>query len=330
MQVSGLQGIWQSRNLYSACLFPLSLGYRAIIEIRSWLYKRQFLKSQRLTVPVIVVGNITVGGTGKTPLVNWLAWFLQESGYRPGIISRGYKGKATQWPQVVRPDSGPQWVGDEAVLLARNSRCPVVVGPDRIEAANKLLTDYSCNVLISDDGLQHLKLARDMEISMVDGDQRYGNEWLLPAGPLRESKSRLNDVDVQVCLGQAESNELAMSLTADSFRLVNDPDKEIALADLEGTVVHAVAAIGNPQRFFGQLRKLGLQIIEHPFDDHHWFKPEELVFSDNAYILMTEKDAVKCELFATEKYLFLPVKAKLDPALGEMVLKLLSEQSPTP
>ncbi|MCC9002187.1 MAG: tetraacyldisaccharide 4'-kinase, partial [Candidatus Competibacter sp.] len=201
-----------SLNLVAVLLWPLSLLFGLVARIRRFLYRNNVLKSVGLSVPVIVVGNISVGGTGKTPLVAQLVELLRDAGYKPGVVGRGYGGQSTQWPRSVMADSDPVQVGDEPVLLARRCRCPVVVGPDRVVAAQLLYETYDCNVIISDDGLQHYRLRRDIEIAVVDGFRRFGNAACLPAGPLREPPSRLREVDFVVSNGAARGQEYLMSL----------------------------------------------------------------------------------------------------------------------
>ncbi len=313
-----------SLNLVAVSLWPLSLLFGAVARARRWLYRRGLLKSAEVGVPVIVVGNISVGGTGKTPLVARLVELLREAGYQPGVISRGYGGQSTQWPQQVKPDSDPRQVGDEPVLLARRCRCPVVVGPDRVAAARALFATYDCNVIVSDDGLQHYRLRRDLEIAVVDGFRRLGNAACLPAGPLREPPSRLREVDFVVGNGAARGGEYLMSLRGETAVNLGDPGISSTLAGFRGGTVHAVAGIGDPGRFFEHLRHARLRLIEHPFPDHHVFRPEDLHFREDLPVLMTEKDAVKCRTFATDGCWYVPVGAQLDPEFEEQVLKRLA------
>lgn len=313
-----------SLNLVAALLWPFSLLYGMTARTRRWLYRQGVLRGEAFEVPVIVVGNITVGGTGKTPLVVRLVDLLREAGYQPGVVSRGYGGQSTQWPCHVTADSDPRQVGDEPVLLARRCRCPVVVDPDRVAAARALLAAYSCNVLLSDDGLQHYRLRRDLEIAVVDGFRRLGNGACLPAGPLREPPSRLREVDFVVGNGAAGDGEYVMSLRGDKALNLADPWVSSALSGFCRGTVHAVAGIGEPRRFFDHLRHARLRIIEHPFPDHHPFRPEDLRFQPDLPVLMTEKDAVKCQSFALEESWYVPVDAHLDPEFEEQVLKRLA------
>lgn len=307
-----LTRFWYTKNILSKCLIPFSWCYRAIISARRFGYSRGFKKTTHFNVPVIVVGNVTVGGTGKTPLVIWLANFLLQQGFKPGIVSRGYGGHAAVYPCRVDLNADPLMVGDEALLLARQSNCPVVIAPDRVAAVQKLLHDNYCDVVISDDGLQHYALGRDIEIVVLDGERRLGNGLSLPAGPLREPAQRLTEVDFVVTNGTAQSNEYAMRLVPGLLHRVAQLTATSAVTQFKDQIIHAVAGIGNPTRFFNLLREQGLQIIEHPFPDHHQFKLEDLNYGTDAIIIMTEKDAVKCTQFATQNYWYLPVQAELD------------------
>jgi tetraacyldisaccharide 4'-kinase len=314
---------WQKRDAVSVALWPLSLLFGALVALRRALYRAGWLRSVRSPVPVIVVGNITVGGTGKTPLTIWLAQFLAQQGFRPGIVTRGYGGSARNWPLEVTAGSDAALAGDEPVLLARHAGCPVLVDPDRTRGAHALTKDGRCDVILSDDGLQHYRLARDVEIAVIDGARRFGNGWLLPAGPLREPPSRLASVDLRVVQGGvAGSGEFAMSLTPNELvRVCNRATS--GLDSFRDARVHAVAGIGHPARFFATLRSLGMEVLEHPFPDHHRFVPGDLAFDDELPVIMTEKDAVKCQHFAESDWWYLAVTAEPDTGFGERLLKLL-------
>lgn len=296
--------------------------------MRRALHRHGVLRSAELPVPVIVVGNISVGGTGKTPLVLWLAQFLREQGLRPGIISRGYGGTAII-PQEVMPDSEPRLCGDEPVLLARKSACPVWIGRDRVAVAQALLVAHpDVNVIISDDGLQHYRLRRDVEIAVIDGVRGLGNGFLLPAGPLREKASRLEQVDAVVVNGATATPLPAttapryhMHLNGEVFYNLLHSETRASATDLRGKTLHAVAGIGNPNRFFDHLRSLELKIVEHPFPDHHRYQPEDLAFS--GAMVMTEKDAVKCAFSGMKEAWVLAVEAEVDPGLGQIILDKL-------
>lgn len=282
-----------------------------------------------MPVPVVVVGNVTVGGSGKTPLVLWLAQQLKGAGLQPGIISRGYGGMARETMEV-RPDSDPRLAGDEPVLLARNSACPVWVGLDRVAAAHALLAARpACDVLISDDGLQHYRLARQVEIAVVDGERRFGNGFLLPAGPLREGPSRLAKVDAVVVNGgsgaapQGIQPVFTMQLAGNVFYNLAEPSRCVQADFFVGQVLHAVAGIAHPGRFFDYLRGLGLSVSEHPFPDHHPFTANDLNFSGQ--VLMTEKDGVKCTGFAQENCWALAVEAEVSANLAQLVADKVRE-----
>ncbi len=313
-----------SLNLVAVLLWPVSLLFGVVARVRRWLYRHGFRRSEVINVPLIVVGNISVGGAGKTPLVARLVELLREAGYHPGVISRGYGGQSEEWPRHVVADSDPHQVGDEPVLLAQRCRCPVVVGPDRVAAAQALLASYACNVILSDDGLQHYRLRRDLEIAVVDGFRRMGNGACLPAGPLREPLSRLREVDFVVGNGAARGSEYLMCLRGDTAVNLADPYVSAALAGFRHSTIHAVAGIGDPGRFFDHLRQARLRILEHPFPDHHVFRPEDLHFPQDMPVLMTEKDAVKCRSFAPEGCWYVPVSAQLESAFEADLLKRLA------
>jgi tetraacyldisaccharide 4'-kinase len=304
--------IWQKKNFLAYLLWPLSFIYRIFIFVRRKFYQFHFLKINYLSIPVIVVGNITIGGTGKTPVVIALALFLKEKGWRPGIISRGYGGNTKHFPCLVHQNSNAREVGDEPILIARHTGCPTMIDPDRSRGAKSLLKRSNCNIVISDDGLQHLSLGRDIEIVVVDGERRFGNNFCLPAGPLREPISRLNSVDFVISKGTAQTNEFKLCLIPDYFyQLIQTKNKQSKEYFL-GRKVHAVAGIGNPDQFFKTLRKLGLNIIEHPFPDHYLFKPRDFNYGDDAIVIMTEKDAVKCVGFVDARLWCLRTTIALD------------------
>ncbi len=316
---------WSRLRPAHLVLFPLSLAFWAVTGLRRWLYRIGWLKSHRLPVPVIVVGNITVGGTGKTPLVLWLAQRLTEAGYHPGIVTRGYGG--SEDVQEVPPDADPAGAGDEPLLLARRGPCPVWAGRDRAATGRALLAHHrEVDVVISDDGLQHYRLARDVEIGVVDAQQQFGNGLLLPAGPLRERKARLRQVDAVVVNGGSVPHlpdAIGMRLRGEVLVNLSDPTAARTAREFVGQTVHAVAGIGNPQRFFATLVDLGLEFTAHPFPDHYAFRPEDLDFPGADAILMTEKDAVKCAAFARPQLWFLPVEAEIDPPLERRILAKL-------
>ena len=315
--------VWYEDHFIGAALMPLGFLFSDVVKFRKFLYRMGVLRRHKLSVPVIIVGNITVGGTGKTPLTIWLANLLQEAGYNPGIISRGYGGKAENWPQRVTIASDSADVGDEALLMVKQTGCPIAVGPIRVDAAKLLISEAACNIIISDDGLQHYALNRDIEIAVVDGERRFGNGYCLPAGPLREPIERLRSVDFVIVNGEAyEENELAMRLIGEE--LVNCQTGDIKnLQDFKGVECHALAGIGNPKRFFKVLESAGIPCKAHSFPDHHQYQANEIVFGDDKPVLMTEKDAVKCTGFASAQHWYLPVKAVPEPLFSEQILNLL-------
>lgn len=303
---------WYNRQQSPLLLLrPLSRLFRWIAERR-----RQRTEAIELAVPVVVVGNITVGGAGKTPLVIWLVEKLQARGLSVAVISRGYGGKAKTWPQTVTAASSPQWVGDEPVLIARRCGCPMVVGPDRVAAAEQLLTSSKPQLILSDDGLQHYRLGRALEIAVVDGQRGLGNRACLPAGPLREPASRLQEVDYVISNGPCADHslqpdavmQLASAAAVNLLTAEQRPLADFALQTSTGTALNAMAGIGNPERFFISLRNAGLSIKPLAFPDHHAYSEEDI---PSGTVLMTEKDAVKCESMAHADCWYLPVSACL-------------------
>ncbi len=323
---SRLVAAWYAPRLtaLALALVPLSLAFMFVSALRRALFRSGVLKARRLAVPVVVIGNIVAGGSGKTPLTAALCRALAERGWRPGIVSRGHGRQTTGGddPLIVAPDSDAAQVGDEPLLLAR-SGFPVAVARDRVAAARALLASHpECDVIVADDGLQHYRLARDVEIAVVDAARGLGNGWPLPAGPLREPRARLDEVDAVVALvapgAQAPrivTNAYVMTLAGDTFRRVGDPTVVRTASAFGGPFVHAVAGIGNPDRFFAQLAAMGIAATPHAFPDHHRFDAPDLAFAGAQAILMTEKDAVKCAVFANERCWYLPVRAHIDPAL---------------
>jgi len=314
-------------TLGTLALTPLAAVFGAVVTARRAFYRRGILARERLPVPVVVVGNLTAGGAGKTPLALALAAALAERGRRPGLVSRGYGGTARA-PRAVASGDDPRVVGDEPLLLARSGH-PAWIGRDRVAAARGLLAAHpDVDVVIADDGLQHYALARDVEIAVVDAVRGLGNGLLLPAGPLREPPARLAEVDAVVRLvaqpsGAAatrDGRESSMWLVPQPWRSVAAPARTADPASWPRGRIHAIAGIGHPERFFAQLRSLGIEATCHAFPDHHDFVPVDLAFDDAAVILMTEKDAVKCAAFADDRCWCLPVQARIDPALIDRVL----------
>jgi tetraacyldisaccharide 4'-kinase len=323
-----LEDHWYKEMYISAWLMPLSMLYLDAIRFRRFLYKVGFKKIHRLPVPVIVVGNITVGGTGKTPLVIWLVDLLKQQGYNPGVISRGYAGNAEDGLHVVRPESDATKLGDEPVLIARRAACPVMVGADRPAAARKLLAEFDCDIIISDDGLQHHALQRDIEIVVIDGERRFGNGYCLPVGPLREPPERVKSVDLVVVNTPKELLEGEYAMQCQGDYLINLlSGKRQPLSALAGKACHAIAGIGNPKRFFDQLGKAGLVCQNHAFPDHHAFTAADLHFKDSLPLIMTEKDAVKCAGFALTDAWYLPIAAALPDTFAAQFLTLLKDKT---
>lgn len=327
-----LERQWQHRTAAAALLFPVALVFGAVAAVRRTLYARHILQRRRLPVPVVVVGNITVGGTGKTPLVLWLAAWLQQHGYRPGIVTRGYGGSSSG-PEAVRPDSDPARCGDEAVLLATRARCPVWMGRDRPAAGFALLAAHpDCNVIVSDDGLQHYALGRDVEIAVIDGARGWGNGWLLPAGPLREPVRRLDSVDavvVQVANASEPGTSVpayAMRLSGRTFYNLLNHEHQVGPEFFQHRSVRALAGIGHPERFFRHLQQLGITFVARSYPDHYAFRAQDVALPEVDAVVMTEKDAVKCRRYATERCWVLPVDAEVDPALGALVLAKLEKR----
>jgi tetraacyldisaccharide 4'-kinase len=321
-----LQSEWYGATSPKAWLLPLESLFKRAVAVRRRAYREGRRPAERLPVPVIVVGNLSLGGTGKTPLTIWLAEFLQRQGYRPGIISRGYGGKGGAEPLAVTPASHPAETGDEPVLIAQRTGCPVCVFPKRAQAGRALLAREGCDILIADDGLQHYALARDIEIAVVDGARGLGNGHCLPAGPLREPPERLDAVDLVVYSG-VETAERGYPMVLEGATAVNLLDgNRRPLADFTGRRVYAMAGIGHPRRFFEHLRGLGLDCEGRAFPDHHAYQPGDLAFAHGADLLMTEKDAVKCRAFAEANHWQVPVEARLPEAFGKDLLTLLENK----
>ena len=318
-----LERHWYRDTLLSRLLVPVSWLYCALMALRRLTYRHGI----RVGAPVVIVGNLTVGGTGKTPLVIWLVHHLTDMGYRPGIVTRGYGGTADSWPQFVTADSDPVQVGDEPVVLARRCRCPVVADPNRVRGAESLVRGLGCNVIVSDDGLQHLRLARDIEIVVIDGARRFGNGRCLPAGPLREPAALVRTADAVLVHGDAAGDEWGMTLATRGLMPLLGDAGTITPETLGQNSVHAVAGIGYPERFFRQLEQLGLGLIRHAYPDHHSFRRDDITFSDGLPVIMTEKDAVKCRRLIApgEPYWYLAVDAEPDPRLGPWLTKRMAE-----
>ena len=345
-----LEELLARRSGWSFFLTPFSWIFYVLVAARR-VFQTKINSNPPLAVPVVIVGNITIGGTGKTPLVISITRWLKEKGYNPGIVSRGYGGNSSHYPLLVNLDSKAEMVGDEPLLLAKI--CPVVVDPDRYRAANFLLEKTNCNLIISDDGLQHYKLPRDLEIAVVNGKKKFGNEKLLPAGPLREPLGRLKEVDF--ILINSNSSDIkkepkqdikdclknGIFFTTKAIQLKHLVSGEtypiIESSGLRGTInqrikdwhfnhkIHAVAGIADPQRFFDTLDGLGFSSILHSYPDHHSFTGEEFIFDDDLLVVITAKDAVKCKSIINDKIWVLEVEAAPDPIFLKNLLGKLHE-----
>jgi len=320
--------IWYQGHPAKWLLLPLSGLFWIISHARRALFRWGLKQTQTLPVPVIVVGNISAGGSGKTPTVIYLIELLRQQGYKPGVISRGY-GVNIDGVVAVNHNAKAREVGDEPAMIVARTHVPTVVGANRIAAANKLLADFDVDVIISDDGLQHYALGRDIEIALVDGERRYGNHYLLPAGPLREGLWRLSSVDFVINNGgPVQDDEVLMTLAPAPLCQVAS-----GLADQfnqEQSVV-AMAGIGNPQRFFKSISQLGYKIVQTvEFADHQAFDKTQLsALSVQDSLLMTEKDAVKCRDFAQSNWWYLPVNANLNPEFDHALLSQLQQVAHT-
>jgi tetraacyldisaccharide 4'-kinase len=317
---------WYGRGALAWLLWPASLVFAVVVWVRRIFYRFRIFGSTHPGVPVIVVGNLTAGGSGKTPLVLRIVEILREHGWRPGIVSRGYGGSAAE-PREASIASDPAEVGDEPILLARRSGCPVWVAPERVAACRALRAQHpECNVIVTDDGLQHYALRRDVEICVVDA-RGFGNGMLQPAGPLREPASRLRSVDAVVTHGAKGVDGYAMRLEGERLVSLTDARELRAAKSFAGQRVHAVAGIGDPKRFFLHLARFGLKVLPHPFPDHHPFRAGDFAFGDSDPVVMTEKDAVKCKRIARDQaqaqFWVLPVSASLDPAFERWLLEKL-------
>lgn len=316
---------WLQRQWYAEAQPPwglraLSRGFGAAVALRRGYYRSN--AQSAVGVPVIVVGNLSVGGTGKTPLVIALVAVLREHGWSPGVISRGY-GSSARMPREVHCDSDPAEVGDEPLLIRQRAGCPVFVSPKRLEAARAVI-EAGADVVVSDDGLQHYALPRDVEIAVVDGVRRYGNGRLLPAGPLREPVERLASVDFVVCNGgEPAPGESSMTLEgATAVRLADGERRPLAAFAGQKTV--AMAGIGNPERFFSHLAAAGLNFEPVALPDHHAYSPDDFrSVPEDTPVLMTEKDAVKCRRLDDPRIWYIPVSARLDPAFAPRLLNIL-------
>ena len=326
---SRLNSIWYEGAPIPTWAALLERAFRSLTGLRRWLYALGLQKSVRLPVAVIVVGNITAGGTGKTPLVAWLANELRRRGWQPGIVTRGY-GVAANDARRLAPDAEPGEYGDEPVWLAHATNCPVAIRRQRAAAGRLLIERDGVDVLISDDGLQHWSLARDFEIALIDAQRGFGNGRLLPAGPLREPIERLARVDAVVMNGGERPGAFSMDVRAERALSLRDLAIAKPLSAFAGQRAHAVAGIGNPKRFFALLRAQGIEVIAHPYPDHHRFDGSELRFEDDLPVFITEKDAGKCARYADGRTWVVPIDVDLPAAFIDLVHRRLHELKATP
>lgn len=315
---------WYSQNPIAWLLLPLAGLYCLLAGLRFNLYKKGWLRRFKASVPVIVVGNINVGGTGKTPLIIKLCEILQQQGLKPGIISRGYGSKSAVFPLEIMPNTLAMDSGDEPLLLARRTQCPVVIGPDREADIRMLLARHGCNIILSDDGMQHYRMQRDVEIAVVDMARRFGNGFCLPAGPLREPVERLRTVDMVIANGGSE-NQLSFVMRPVKLVSLAEENSVADLSQFAGQKVHAVAGIGHPQRFFNTLAEHGIEYIPHAFPDHHIYATTDLHFGDSLPVLMTEKDAVKCAGFYMPHHWYLTIDIKLSAIAQQRIEHLIEK-----
>lgn len=323
---------WRKRGLFATLLLPIGLFFFLVAALRRFAYRHGWRRSERLPVPVVVVGNLVAGGAGKTPLVIWLAQRLCALGRRPGIVSRGH-GRLTRGVLAVDAGKTAEEVGEEPLLIYRRSGRPVVVGANRVAAARTLLAMHpECDLILCDDGLQHYRLARDVEIVVVDR-RGFMNAWPLPAGPLREPARRLAEADAWVChdcpdRSLAATPRFAMRLRGNLFYRLDDPHCKARATDLAGLRLAAIAGIGEPERFFDHLRALGVEFSAHPFPDHHCYRSDDLRLPADA-LIMTEKDALKCHGLSPLPIWVLPVEAELEPDLARFVVEKIDGLSPS-
>ncbi len=308
-----LQYLWYRSTGWYYLLVPFSWFYCGVVTVRRFFYVTGIFRSRQVGCRVIVVGNLVAGGGGKTPTVIALANLLTGAGLRVGVLCRGYLGGASRWPQTVTPASPPELVGDEAVMVAERTGIPVVAGPDRLAAAELLISRQHCDVLICDDGLQHYTLKPDIEISVTDATRGYGNHYCLPAGPLREPVSRLDAVDAVISVdGETPGSSTVAQRNPGDARNLSNPTTTRKLTEFCNQPVHAVAGIANPDSFFQVLTSAGMEISPHAYADHHAFTASDLAFGNKTPVLMTEKDAVKCRLFAQPNWWYVPLELRFN------------------
>ena len=329
---------YQPKTPLTYLFYPLHIILLLLVKSRKYFYNKGLLTSYKADVPVIIVGNITAGGTGKSPLVVHLARQMSEQGYRVGILSRGYGGKSASYPLEVEKQSSSLVVGDEPLMIKQRVDAVVVVDPVRSRGAICLVENHNCDLIICDDGLQHYALQRDIEILVMDGERKFGNSLLMPFGPLREPASRVQEVDALVINNpvsiELEKSPKQFSMTYENSRFISliDDDKIIEIADFisgftnDNKQINVVAAIGNPQHFFKHLMALGINANNHEFDDHQQLLEDDFI-DMKGLIIMTEKDAVKCRSFATDSMWYLKVDAEISPSISQYCIDLIKQKS---
>ena len=326
-----IQSAWYDGHPALSLLWPLEALYRSVVKHKRARFISGCSETYRAPVPVVVVGNITVGGTGKTPLILWLIEQCRTQGVRVGVVSRGYGARAAHFPWTVSATDSAEQAGDEPLLIVQRSGVPLVIAPERAQAVQQLLAEYNVDIIISDDGLQHYGLARDLELVLIDAVRGLGNQRCLPMGPLREPAERLDSVDAVLLNGAEQDSEkgFAMQLQPTELVHVRSGRRQPLNYFPAEQKMHAVAGIGNPQRFFKTLEGLNWQPIAHAFADHAEFNAEDLQFSDDLPVVMTEKDAVKCRAFAADNCWYLQVAAQPSPAFSswftEQLKRLLTD-----
>lgn len=310
-----------TRGVVNYFLWPVSGVFYALSKLRRALYRWGVLPTHHFPIPVIVVGNITVGGSGKTPVVIKLAQYFKQQGKRVGVVSRGYGGTHAQGSLLVNAHTNAALSGDEPLLIAISTGVPVMVNKDRSQAVKDLITQHQVELIISDDGLQHYAMSRTVEIAVIDGNRRFGNQFFLPAGPLRESQNRLKQVDFVINNGGESPGEVCVQLKPVKFVHMRSGE-EFPLDFFKNQTCHGVAGIGHPNRFFKTLAQLDIDVQKHAFEDHYPYQLQDLIFEDNHPIIMTAKDWVKCREFANDKMYYL----KVDLDISENFLNKLAEK----
>lgn len=335
-----IEASWYRPLGWNKIFLPLS----ALFDFLSARRRAQYLSgrraSKKFSIPVVIVGNISVGGTGKSPLVIYLVEALKKHGFHPAVVSRGYGSKNISYPYWLQGDDFGDNLGDEAKMIAHRTQVPVVMDPDRVRALQCIVdqTRYPCDVVVSDDGMQHYALGRDIEIAVIDASRGLGNGHRLPLGPLRESVCRLEEVDFVVVNGRGKSKDLKQIYQKHDkcYAMEIVPMGIFALTDLSQNSqrpiniqgkVHGVAGIGNPERFFATLRRMGLEVVAHPFPDHHHFKADDLNFADDLPVVMTEKDAVKCQNLAMNKLYYLKIDTQVERTFIKQIISRLGSET---